>query len=207
MSGTREGEGEYTCAHVLLCVLRAMDVALCAPPWRAGTSGHSSRKHGDIRVCRACVWSWHTRAQAHMWLCTCLCLCSHLQSVAGEHPWALCGQVSLCVGRVSTTAAGLRLPLTAPVALSAQRKRAMSCDTTPSCSWASSFRTNTATPLRVATVVQNTSPPSPYPVGPHSTFQGRTDALRPALEHRACCKTRAEPRQPHMGSLRALIPI
>lgn len=149
---------------------------VCPPPWGTGTSG-ASRTHRDIRVRGACAWSWHTRSQTRVWLCTCLCFRSCLQSVAGEYLWPLSGHMSLCVGGVSTTAAGLGLPLAAPVALSAQRKRAMSCDTTPSCSWASSFRTNTATTLRGAAVEQNTSPPSPYPLGPHSMFQGRTNAL------------------------------
>lgn len=216
MSGTREGERERarTCAHVSLCVVRAVDVAVHVHP-RAGTSGRASPMHKDTCVCRPVPRSWHASACACVWLCTCLRLCSRLQSVAGEIPWPLRGHMSLCRGGFHH-GSWLGAPLDSSSGpFSPKKKGHVSWYYSLSCSWALSCRINTATTLRGADMVQNTSPPSPCPLGPCSACRGGTDALQPALDHHARCKSGAEPeaaiygvlggccpppRQPHQGS-------
>lgn len=90
----------------------------CVCPPSARTSGHASPTHRDICVCRAYAWD---HVCEHVWLCTFLWLCSCLQAVAAEHPWPLCGHMSLCWG-VSITAASPGLPLRAHGPFSPKKK-------------------------------------------------------------------------------------
>lgn len=76
------------------------------------------------------------------------------------------------------------------------------------CSLASSCRINTATTLRGADVVQNTSPAthtSPCTLGPCSVCRGGTYALQPAPQHCAHCKTGAEPEAGTHGGVWGLL--
>lgn len=126
-----------------------MDVVVRVHP-RAGTLGRASPAHGDLCVRRACAWEPACRC-----LCTRVSLLT-LQSVAGEHRWPR-AHVSLHPGEVHHSSWPGAPLASSSGTFSPEKKGHVSAYHSPWCSLASSCRINTATTLRGADVVQNTT--------------------------------------------------